>query len=270
MTSGKFATTVGYEKLYNPSLQFKEADRFIAHMIANQPQRPANMRNIVAINQGLRPLTLEEPTCAMLSTEEAQDLLRQENLMLDTRPPEDFGECHIAGAANVQLSSSEFEQRVGWVLPAERGMVIVAETHEAALKAIRKLAFVGLDQRVRGQVEMSAWVAVGLPTARVAQIAVEELSAALAGGKLRVLDVREVSEWQEGHVASALHMSFKQLPERFGELHLQQEDRLAVVCATGMRSSTACSFLLTKGFRNLLNVQGGMAAWTKAGFPITT
>ncbi|MCI0408336.1 MAG: MBL fold metallo-hydrolase, partial [Acidobacteria bacterium] len=74
-------------------------------MNADQPPRPANMRNIVAINQGLRPLTLLEPTCATLSPEEVQGLLCQENLVLDTRSPEAFGECHIVGAANVQLSS---------------------------------------------------------------------------------------------------------------------------------------------------------------------
>ena len=239
-------------------------------MIAHQPQRPANMINIVAINQGLRPLTLLEPVGTTLSTKEVQEILGQEGLVLDTRSSEAFGECHIAGAINVQLSSSEFEQRVGWLLPPEGDVVMVAETDSAAQEAIHKLAFVGLDQRIRGRADMSAWAAAGLPTAKVAQMEVAELRAALAGGKLRVLDVRETSEWQGGHVASALHMNFKHLPQRFGELPLQREDRLAVVCATGKRSSTACSLLLRKGFTNLLNVQGGMEAWTESGYPITT
>ncbi|MCI0407050.1 MAG: rhodanese-like domain-containing protein, partial [Acidobacteria bacterium] len=102
------------------------------------------------------------------------------------------------------------------------------------------------------------------------QMTVEELRASLEGGNLKVLDVREVFEWRGGHLASALYMNFKQLSERFGDLHLRQDDRVAVICATGMRSSTACSLLLRKGFRNLLNVTGGMTLWTKAGYPITT
>jgi hydroxyacylglutathione hydrolase len=238
-------------------------------MIANQPQRPANMRNIVAINQGLRPLTLDEPSCPTLSPAAVQELLRDNNQVLDTRSPEEFGEGHIAGAANLQVSSSQFEQRSGWLLPDEGGVVLVAETPGAAQKAIRKLAFVGLDQRVRGQVETSAWAAAGLPIATLAQMTVEQLSAGLAAGNLRVLDVREASEWRGGHVASALHMNFKHLPQQFGDLPLGRDDRLAVICATGMRSSTACSFLLRHGFHNLLNVTGGMMAWKQAGFPAT-
>ena len=238
-------------------------------MNADQPPRPANMRSIVAINQGLRPLTLEEPSCATLSSEEAQNLLSQDHLLLDTRSPEAFGAGHITGALNVQLSSSEFEQRVGWMLPDEGGVVIVAETREAARQAIRKLAFVGLDQRIRGQVEWGAWKDAGLPTGTLGQITVDELSAALARGELKVLDVREVSEWRGGHLASALHMNFKHLPQRFGELPLGREDRIAVICATGMRSSTACSVLLRYGFRSLLNVTGGMAARKKAGHSVT-
>jgi hydroxyacylglutathione hydrolase len=227
-------------------------------------------RHIVAINQGLRPLTLLEPVCKTLSTQEVQELFGQEGLVLDTRSSKAFGECHIAGAINIQLSSSEFEQRVGWLLPAEGDVVMVAETDGAAQEAIRKLAFVGLDQRIRGRAEMSAWAAAGLPTGTVAQMKVGELRAALAGGNLQVLDVREISEWQGGHVISALHMNFKHLPQRFGELRLQRDDRIAVICATGKRSSTACSFLLRKGFTNLLNVQGGMEGWTEAGYPTTT
>jgi len=238
-------------------------------MNANQPPRPANMRNIVAINQGLRPLTLEEPSCATLSPEEARSLLHQDHLLLDTRSPEAFGQGHIAGALNIQLSSSEFEQRAGWMLPDEGGVVMVAETREAARQAMRKLAFVGLDQRIRGQVEWVAWKDAGLPTGTLGQITVDELSAALARGELKVLDVREVSEWRGGHVASALHMNFKHLPQRIGELQLGREDRVAVICATGMRSSTACSVLLRNGFRSLLNVTGGMVAWNKAGHRVT-
>jgi len=207
-------------------------------MNANQPPRPANMRNIVAINQGLRPLTLEEPSCVTLSPEEARSLLHQDALLLDTRSPEAFGEGHIAGALNVQLSSSEFEQRAGWMLPEEGGVVIVAETREAARQAIRKLVFVGLDQRIRGQVEWGAWKDAGLPTGTLGQITVDELRAALARGELKVLDVREASEWRGGHVASALQMSFKHL-QRIGELPLKREDRIAVICATGRTTKRA-------------------------------
>jgi hypothetical protein len=39
-------------------LQIKDVDAFVDHMTRDQPPRPANMQNIVAINQGKRPCTI--------------------------------------------------------------------------------------------------------------------------------------------------------------------------------------------------------------------
>ena len=237
-------------------------------MVANQPLRPSNMQNIVAINQGRRPLTWATPACPALSPEAARELLARGVRVLDTRSPVDFGKGHIRGAMNIQLSSSEFEQRVGWMLPDDAGVVLVAEDLEAAQAAARKLAFVGLDQRVRGAVGLDAWRSAGQPVASLDQISVDDLHRALESGSVRVLDVRENSEWAHGHIAAAYHLNFKHLPQRMAELPYRPEDHIAVICATGMRSSTAGSFLLGLGFRNLLNVEGGMAAWHQAGLPV--
>ncbi|MCA9950158.1 MAG: rhodanese-like domain-containing protein, partial [Anaerolineales bacterium] len=44
--------------------------------------------------------------------------------------------------------------------------------------------------------------------------------------------------------------------------------KIAVVCASGKRSSTAVSMLLQHGYQRLYNVTGGMEAWQKAGLPM--
>ena len=237
-------------------------------MTADQPPRPANIQNIVAINQGRRPLTMDEPSAGRRSPSEVLDLIRKGHRVLDTRSPEAFGARHIPGATNVQLDGSEFEQRVGWMLSPDEAVVLGVEAHEAAQRAVRKLAFVGLDQGVEGYVEMEDWESAGLPTASLSQIDVDQLRGRLGRDGLKVLDVREASEWNRGHIPGALHLNFKHLPTRLGELPLGREDRLAVICASGMRSSTACSFLLRNGYRNLLNVTGGMRAWQNAGHPL--
>jgi rhodanese-related sulfurtransferase len=43
-----------------------------------------------------------------------------------------------------------------------------------------------------------------------------------------------------------------------------------VVCASGYRSSIAGSLLLNRGFKNVANVIGGMNAWTRRNFPVST
>ncbi len=48
--SGKPSSTIGFEKRFNPGLQFKNRDEFIAYLTQEIPPRPANMDRIVAIN----------------------------------------------------------------------------------------------------------------------------------------------------------------------------------------------------------------------------
>ena len=238
-------------------------------MLADQPPRPANMLNIVAINQGTRPLTMQPPTVARLDAGAARAALDRGAVALDIRSPETFGAGHLPDAFNVPLSSSEFEQRVGWVLPGEGEMILMADHEEAAREAAFKLAFVGLDGRAPNYATMADWSAAGLPVSTLSQLSVSELRARREDG-LPVLDVREPSEWRRGHLEGALLMSFKQLQSRLVELPGSPEDAIAVICATGVRSSIASSILQRAGFRRVFNVAGGMAAWNQAGFPLAS
>ena len=238
-------------------------------MLANQPPRPANMLNIVAINQGAKPLTMEAPRPGRLEARAARGALDRGAVALDTRTPEAFGAGHVPAALHVPSSSLEFEQRAGWMLPAEGEILLVAEDEEAVREAAFKLAFVGLDGRAAGYVTMPDWRAGGLAESRLPQLSVAELSAGRESEGVRVLDVREPSEWRQGHLEEARLMSYKQLPARLTELELSPEEPVAVICATGMRSSTASSVLLRAGFRKVFNVTGGMAAWKQAGFSLT-
>ena len=133
------------------------------------------------------------------------------------------------------------------------------------------MAFIGLDQRVAGYLTggMDAWTEAEWAVIELSQISVEGLSSELQNGRgMATLDVRESSEWRAGHIAGAHRMSYKQLPERFGELELATDRHVAVICGTGSRSSTACSILQREGFENLYNVSGGMSAWAAAKLPM--
>ncbi|MBA3584289.1 MAG: rhodanese-like domain-containing protein, partial [Gemmatimonadetes bacterium] len=43
---------------------------------------------------------------------------------------------------------------------------------------------------------------------------------------------------------------------------------VAVVCGSGYRSTVAASVLERAGFRNVLNIAGGMTAWRRVGLPV--
>jgi rhodanese-related sulfurtransferase len=98
------------------------------------------------------------------------------------------------------------------------------------------------------------------------QIDVAELDALLAQGTVRVLDVREDSEFRNGHVPGAIHIPVKRLPERIGKL--KRDKPYAVICQSGSRSRGATSYLLDQGFEGTVSVSGGTGAWARSGRPI--
>ena len=75
---------------------------------------------------------------------------------------------------------------------------------------------------------------------------------------ITILDVREVDEFQAGHIAGALNAPLSTLENGYEQL--DSSKRYYVICQGGMRSERACQFLETKGF-DVINVEGGMNQW---------
>ena len=75
---------------------------------------------------------------------------------------------------------------------------------------------------------------------------------------ITILDVREVAEFQAGHIEGALNAPLSTLDKEYEQL--DSSKRYYVICQGGMRSERACQFLETKGF-DVVNVEGGMNQW---------
>lgn len=89
---------------------------------------------------------------------------------------------------------------------------------------------------------------------------------------LLLLDVREVSEYQNGHIAEPtgqLPITPVNMPYNSGVLsseysRLPQDIDIIVYCWSGGRSSSASTFLESKGYTRIFNMQGGFSSWTFA------
>ena len=268
---------MGYERRYNAALRGQDRQAFVAYMGEGQRVRPANMPNIVATNQGRRPLTGETPRARPLAPERVRELMARGHAVVDARSAAAFGSGHIVGAYHAQGSEASFAPRVGWIVPDGVGLILLAETPEDAQALLYRMAFVALDRAVAGYVEggMGAWADAGLPAEPTPQMDVCELREELAADPgLRVLDVRDPDEWDEGHLEGARFMPYTSLVPRPGApapaeaLGLGAGDPLAVMCGSGSRSSTAASLLLRSGYRDVRNVAGGLGAWKAAGYPV--
>jgi len=78
---------------------------------------------------------------------------------------------------------------------------------------------------------------------------------------LFVLDVRTPAEFNAGHIPGAHAIPLDELDDRIRELPARDRSVL-VVCAAGGRSTQACEVLAEHGFTRLMNLAGGMHAWT--------
>jgi rhodanese-related sulfurtransferase len=98
------------------------------------------------------------------------------------------------------------------------------------------------------------------------QIDVDELDRLLQQGSVRVLDVREDSEFKGGHVPGAIHVPAKRLPDRLDRL--KRDKPYAVICQSGSRSRRAADFLIDRGLEGTVSVRGGTSAWARSGRPL--
>jgi hydroxyacylglutathione hydrolase len=136
-------------------------------------------------------------------------------------------------------------------------------------KVARGLIRVGLDD-IRGLLDggMTAWSEAGLPVAVTPQVTAAELAALLGtADSPHVLDVREESEYQAGHIPGAVHIVGGELAARIGEVPNGSRP-VAIVCRSGYRSTVAASVLERAGLGDVVNVAGGMEAWRRAGLPV--
>ncbi|MFD0711372.1 rhodanese-like domain-containing protein [Paenibacillus sp. GCM10027626] len=93
------------------------------------------------------------------------------------------------------------------------------------------------------------------------EITTDQLAAKLnAGDGLQLIDVRELDEWEDGHIAEAKHIALSELTERVSELD-ESHSPIYIICRSGNRSSKACGYLTAQGY-DVINVLGGMMSWT--------
>ncbi|MFO1207314.1 MAG: rhodanese-like domain-containing protein [Burkholderiales bacterium] len=83
-----------------------------------------------------------------------------------------------------------------------------------------------------------------------------------------VLDVREAAEYAAGHLPNAKHIPLGQLASRLKELDRFKERPIVITCGTGNRSGSAQSLLKKNGFKEAVNLKGGIAAWQQASLPL--
>ena len=84
-----------------------------------------------------------------------------------------------------------------------------------------------------------------------------------------VLDIREDTEYHQGHIIGALNIPLSKLSNRINELEKKKKRPIITYCRSGARSASACRTLSKHGFEAVYNLSGGIAAWQGANLPTT-
>jgi rhodanese-related sulfurtransferase len=103
---------------------------------------------------------------------------------------------------------------------------------------------------------------------RIREMTVADVKTMLdRGDGFELIDVREESEWANGHLPRARHLS-KGIIERDIETAIpDQQATLVLYCGGGFRSALAADNLRQMGYVNVISMDGGWRAWTEADYP---
>jgi rhodanese-related sulfurtransferase len=94
------------------------------------------------------------------------------------------------------------------------------------------------------------------------EIEASQLAEKIAAG-FKVVDVREVDEYTDGHIPGAIHVPLQTVPDNLEAFRSDQD--VFVVCQVGGRSGKACQYLIDQGVTNVVNVAGGTSGWILLG-----
>jgi len=101
----------------------------------------------------------------------------------------------------------------------------------------------------------------------IVEISPTELAALRASKDVDLVDVREVAEWEAGHIAGVRLVPLAQL-RADPEASLVRGRAIVFICAKGVRSLAAAKLAERFGFDRLYNLSGGTKAWAAEGRPL--
>jgi hydroxyacylglutathione hydrolase len=264
-------TTVGYEKLYNASLNMAQEgeDAFVAGILSGQPEPQTYFARMKRDNHHGVPLLGALPRPRRLTVAELELAVAQRAaLIVDTRPDRAaFMARHIPGALHAPLNRS-FNTVLGSLVEDETEPLLLVVPESGSEEAVRDLVRIGYDNIVSFVTPetLTRYFDRGGASASIERIGFAELAARRERSDVAVVDVRFGTEWAAGHIPEAISASYTRLPS-YARERLPRDRQLLVHCVTGARSAAAAAYLARAGF-HVAYVDGLFADYRELGEPV--
>lgn len=260
-------STIGFERTYNPAF-IHSKEKFIQDKVIERIPRPPYFRLMEKLNlRGGIKLSKSPETIPSLTPKDFERESKR-GVVIDTRHPEAFAGGHIPNSYSIWLDGLPVFG--GWFADDQTPVYLVLEKPTDLKEAFLHLQRIGVDNisaLLAGGFE--GWRDAGFPIQMSGTLSVSSKS--FESGNIAVLDVRDITEFEKGHIGGAKHAYVGYIPEvKNLEKLLDPEEPLAVTCAVGHRASLGISLLLRAGYKNLFNLLGGTTAWKQLDKPLVT
>ena len=262
----KVSSTIGFEREHNPTLKIADEDEFVEKSVAKLGPQPPNFEAIVELNKG--PLLTEGKEVLPLAPRQVEQKRLDGALIVDARTDQQFDDAHIPGAVCIPMLSAGFGSKLAWLADRDQEIVLVGRDDDDGHRAARLAVAVGIP-RLAGFLGggMTSWRQEKREVARIERLPLEELSDRVGDGEVQVLDVRERSEWEEGHIPGSHFEPWHDIgaiPDG-----LDPERPVAVLCGSGQRAAVGASLVQRFGADEVIHViDGGVPKWRDMGLPI--
>ena len=230
-TSPDLFSTIGRERKENYALQPMDESTFVSLLLEDQPFIPKYFGFDVTTNKE-GAIAFEE-SIKKVPRIDADAELDSHNLIIDTRPQQQFKKAHLRGSINIQ-QALKFETWLGSVVAPGERFYLIAENETELESVIRKTAKIGYEKNIKGVLLPPPNMKDHSPVFNSTDL-LEHLN------DYTIVDVRNTGEGQMKIFESSILVPLPELRERVSEI--PRDKPILVHCAGGYRSATGSSII---------------------------
>jgi hydroxyacylglutathione hydrolase len=253
------SSTVGYEKLFNPSLQYHDEQEFVDYILADQPETPFYFAVMKRVNKVGPELIRNLPAVNSVASVDLRKTATDQ-MVIDTRNSAIFAEGHAVGSINIP--SNSLVQWAGFFVDYNHSLYLLTDAASLAAN-LHSLRSIGID-KVQGYFDIKAADVQKQFTEAYASATPRELAGRIEDGSMQLVDVRAATEFHEGYIINAQHQFLGKLLRELSQI--DNSKPIVVQCLAGGRSAIGASILQRAGF-DVTNMSGGYKAWIESGLP---
>jgi len=265
----KVSSTIAFERRHNELLREPDEQAFVERSLARLGPQPPNFQAIVELNRG--PLVTTGVELLPLAPRQVEQRRRDGALVVDVRTDLQFDEAHIPGAVCIPAVRAGFGTKLAWIAARDQDIVLVGRDDDDARRAGELAVAVGI-RKLAGFLAggMTSWRIERRDVQHVDRLGVPQLhKRAQDDPDLQIVDVRERSEWDAGHIPGSHHVPYHDIGDIPEGLDPQRP--MAAICGSGQRAGVAASLLQRYGARHPVHVvDGGVPAWNDLGYGMET